>query len=81
VHFPPAPDDPRCYAQALIQGQWKRCIQSAGHLDRRHVWLESFDRVGGRPVVVTWTAPREVRPVVAEVSVPKGLTNPTGMLL
>lgn len=63
----------RCVAQALLpSGQWKTCIRHLGHEEPRHVWLESFARVNGRPVVVVWTATRSTSPLVAEVLLPNG---------
>ena len=67
VHTEQRPAE-RCYAMALMPGgHWKRCIRNSGH-NERHVWLEAYERVGGRPRIVTWTARREPNPHIAEVA-------------
>lgn len=61
----------RCMAQALLSGgQWKTCIREVGHPER-HVWLEAYNVVGRRPIVVTWHGTRSTAPMVAEVIVPE----------
>lgn len=63
----------RCMAQALMPGgQWKTCIRELDHHERRHVWLESFARSDGRPVVAVWTEVRSTKPFIAEVLLPDG---------
>jgi hypothetical protein len=59
----------RCMAKALLpEGrQWKTCIREDGHRER-HVWLEAFDVVGRRPIVVTWHGTRSTVPVIGEVT-------------
>lgn len=62
----------RCMAQALLPGgHWKTCIRETDHKER-HVWLESFGRSHGRPVIVVWSGTRSTSPLVAEVLLPNG---------
>jgi hypothetical protein len=66
-------DRMRCMAQALLpDGQWKTCIRELGHPEERHVWLESFARADGRPMVMVWTGVRSTAPFVARVLLPNG---------
>lgn len=63
--------DSRCLAQALLpNGQWKRCHRDTDHVTTEpHVWLESLDRVGGRPLLATWYATRTSTPTISHVLV------------
>lgn len=67
----PKVDHSRCPAQALIvEGQWKRCHRDIGHAPSEpHVWLESLDRIDGRPLLATWYEVRTMKPTISQVLV------------
>jgi len=65
----PAPD-PRCLAQGLLpSGHWKRCVAAAGHLEQRHLWLESFTVIDRAPILVIWFGVRNSEPLIINLPV------------
>lgn len=68
-------EETRCPSRAMTPvigkhpgGMWKHCIRTKGHPDAElHMWVEAFEVVSRRPVLMTWEGPYSRTPTISTV--------------